>query len=67
MRGHKWENSESSKFGREATYKICEWDVIDRVITDSDIGKDFIEFFDSANIKTNIVDNRAMNDHSREN
>lgn len=58
---------DSSKFGREATYKICEWDVIDRVITDSAIGKDFLEFFDSANIKVDIVDIRAMKDQSRKN
>ncbi|GAK58052.1 DeoR-family transcriptional regulator [Candidatus Vecturithrix granuli] len=48
--------SDSSKFGLDATYKICDWNVIDRVVTDSAIGKDFRDFFSSANIQLNIVD-----------
>jgi len=48
--------ADSSKFGIDATYKICDWNVIDRVITDIGIGEDFIEFFNSENIKMNIVE-----------
>lgn len=48
--------SDSSKFGLDATYKICDWNVIDRVVTDESIGKDFRDFFSSANIQLNVVD-----------
>ena len=47
--------ADSSKFGIDATYKICDWNDIDRVVTDQGIGRDFVEFFDSANIEVDIV------------
>ncbi len=47
--------ADSSKFGIEATYKICDWNVVDRVITDAGIGKDFREFLNAENIEVDIV------------
>ena len=48
--------ADSSKFGIDATYKICDWDLIDRVVTDSAIDKDFRDFFASSTIQLNIVE-----------
>ncbi len=48
--------ADSSKFGIDATYKICDWNVIDRVVTDNGLDKNFVEFFQSANIKMNVVE-----------
>ena len=48
--------ADASKFGIDATYKICDWNVIDRVVTDNSIGQDFVEFFHSKNINVNIAE-----------
>lgn len=54
--------ADSSKFGTDATYKICDWNVIDRVVTDDDLDKDFVEFFYAANLNVDLVE---MNDRAK--
>ena len=47
--------ADSSKFGIDASYKVCNWTDIDTVITDDKIPRDYIEIFESNGIQTYIV------------
>ncbi|MBD3308987.1 DeoR family transcriptional regulator [candidate division KSB3 bacterium] len=47
--------ADASKFGVDATYHICGWDRIDRVVTDDAIGQEFLEFFQAENIAVDVV------------
>jgi DeoR/GlpR family transcriptional regulator of sugar metabolism len=47
--------SDSSKFGKNALYKVCSWDVIDQVITDECISQEYIDFYKQNDIKVTIA------------
>jgi len=47
--------ADSTKFGKDTFCRVCSWDSIDHIITDDGIPKDYLEFFETNNIKTKIV------------
>lgn len=47
--------ADSSKFGKNATYRVCGWDSIDMVITDSGIDQKFTDFFEAQSIAYQVV------------
>lgn len=47
--------SDSSKFGKNALYKVCSWEDIDRVITDDCTDQEYLDGFMQKNVKVTIV------------
>ena len=59
--------ADSSKFGIDAPYKVCNWTDIDAVITDDKIPRDYIEIFESNGIQTYIVTPRQKLSKNKDN
>jgi DeoR family transcriptional regulator of aga operon len=47
--------SDSSKFGKNALYKVCSWNDIDHVITDDSTSQEYRDCFMQNNVKITIV------------
>jgi DeoR/GlpR family transcriptional regulator of sugar metabolism len=47
--------SDSSKFGKNALYKVCSWDDIDQVITDNCANQEYLDCFKQKNIKVTVI------------
>lgn len=47
--------SDSSKFGKNALYKVCPWEDIDQVITDNCVSQEFLDNFMQKNVKVTVV------------
>lgn len=52
--------ADSSKFNKDVFYKICGWDMIDTVITDEGMPKEYIDFFKNKNINIKICDSSLI-------
>ena len=47
--------ADGTKFGKNASYKVCSWDVVDQVITDGCIPAEYLDFFEGQQIKAQVV------------
>lgn len=47
--------ADASKLGKEALHRVCDWDSIDMVITDQCVSPEYLGFFKSHNIQTQVV------------
>lgn len=47
--------SDSSKFSKNAPYRVCQWEDIDHIITDNCISQDFLDDCRQKNIKVSVV------------
>jgi DeoR/GlpR family transcriptional regulator of sugar metabolism len=56
----------SSKFGQNALHRVCRWEAIDRIITDNCISQEYLNFFNTQNIQTQVVIPSTSNDPCNE-
>jgi DeoR/GlpR family transcriptional regulator of sugar metabolism len=47
--------ADGTKFGKNASYKVCSWDAVDQVITDGCIPAEYLDFFEGQQIKAQVV------------
>ncbi len=42
--------ADSTKFGAEVPYRVCDWNDIDGIITDNEVSEEYKTFFESSSI-----------------